>query len=41
MGGGPDQGRIASEGNAYLDREFPELDRIREARITREWPGER
>jgi peptidyl-prolyl cis-trans isomerase A (cyclophilin A) len=40
-GRGPDQGRIASEGNAYLDRDFPQLDRIRQARITREWPGER
>lgn len=32
-GGGPDQGRIASEGNAYLTREFPRLDFIRRARI--------
>lgn len=38
-GSGPDQGRIADEGNAYLDREFPKLDRIRQARITREWPA--
>ena len=27
-GRGPDQGRIQSEGNSYLDREFPKLDRI-------------
>lgn len=39
MGGGPDQAMIAREGNAYLDREFPRLDAIRGARITREWPG--
>jgi peptidyl-prolyl cis-trans isomerase A (cyclophilin A) len=39
MGRGPDQSRIASEGNAYLDRVFPELDRIRQARVTREWPS--
>ena len=39
MGRGPDQSRIASEGNAYLDRDFPLLDRIRQARITAEWPA--
>ncbi len=38
MGSGPDQSRIAAEGNAYLDRDFPDLDRIRQARVTREWP---
>jgi peptidyl-prolyl cis-trans isomerase A (cyclophilin A) len=27
-GKGPDQSRIQSEGNAYLDRDFPKLDRI-------------
>jgi peptidyl-prolyl cis-trans isomerase A (cyclophilin A) len=27
-GQGPSQERLASEGNAYLDREFPKLDRI-------------
>jgi peptidyl-prolyl cis-trans isomerase A (cyclophilin A) len=27
-GDGPDQSRIQLEGNAYLDREFPKLDRI-------------
>jgi peptidyl-prolyl cis-trans isomerase A (cyclophilin A) len=32
-GDGPGQDRIASEGNAYLDREFPKLDRILSARI--------
>ena len=28
VGTGPDQHRIESEGNEYLDREFPKLDRI-------------
>lgn len=28
-----DQSRIVAEGNAYLDREFPELDRLIDARI--------
>jgi peptidyl-prolyl cis-trans isomerase A (cyclophilin A) len=32
-GMGPDQGRIQSEGNAYLDREFPKLDRLRSASL--------
>ena len=32
-GGGPDQGRIQSEGNAYLNQSFPRLDFIRRARI--------
>ncbi|MEP7382858.1 MAG: peptidylprolyl isomerase [Gemmatimonadota bacterium] len=32
-GFGPDQARIMSEGNAYLEREFPKLDFIRTARI--------
>jgi len=32
-GRGPDQGRIEAEGNAYLEREFPELDQIRRATI--------
>jgi len=32
-GMGPDQGRIQSEGNTYLDREFPKLDRIRRASL--------
>jgi peptidyl-prolyl cis-trans isomerase A (cyclophilin A) len=32
-GRGPDQGRIQREGNAYLEKEFPDLDWIRSARI--------
>lgn len=32
-GTGPRQDRIESEGNAYLDQEFPRLDRILSARI--------
>ena len=32
-GNGPDQGRIQSEGNAYLRAEFPDLDYITEATI--------
>ena len=32
-GNGPDQGRIASQGNAYLTQNFPKLDFIRKARI--------
>lgn len=35
MGGGPDQQRIVMEGNAYLERDFPELDYIVRARIER------
>jgi peptidyl-prolyl cis-trans isomerase A (cyclophilin A) len=35
-GQGPDQDRIAAEGNAYLEREFPRLDQVREARVVRE-----
>ena len=31
----PDQARIASDGNAYLKREFPRLDYIQSARIVR------
>jgi len=30
---GPDQGRIAAEGKAYLDKNFPMLDSIKTARI--------
>jgi peptidyl-prolyl cis-trans isomerase A (cyclophilin A) len=33
MGGGPAQSRIESEGNAYLEREFPKLDYIKKATI--------
>ena len=36
-GRGPLQGRIASEGNAYLIREFPKLDYIVSARVVQEW----
>jgi peptidyl-prolyl cis-trans isomerase A (cyclophilin A) len=32
-GKGPDQGRIQTEGNAYLNKEFPQLDYIKSARI--------
>ena len=32
-GRGPDQGRIQREGNAYLEREFPELDWVRSATL--------
>jgi peptidyl-prolyl cis-trans isomerase A (cyclophilin A) len=33
QGRGPSQGRIQSEGNAYLMRDFPELDFVKEATI--------
>jgi peptidyl-prolyl cis-trans isomerase A (cyclophilin A) len=36
-GKGPDQGRIAREGNAYLRKEFPQLDFIITARVGEEW----
>lgn len=36
-GQGPDQARITREGNAYLDRDFPALDAVQRARISREW----
>ena len=32
-GRGPEQGRIQAEGNAYLERAFPELDQVRRATI--------
>ena len=32
-GKGPDQGRITAEGNAYLTKDFPNLDYIKTARI--------
>ena len=32
-GAGPEQGRLQSEGNAYLIREFPKLDYIKSATI--------
>jgi peptidyl-prolyl cis-trans isomerase A (cyclophilin A) len=34
-GAGPDQGRIQSQGNAYLDAQFPKLDAIKHAEIAR------
>jgi cyclophilin family peptidyl-prolyl cis-trans isomerase len=36
---GPSQDSIRVGGNAYLDRHFPLLDRILQARIVREWHG--
>jgi peptidyl-prolyl cis-trans isomerase A (cyclophilin A) len=35
QGAGPDQGRIQSQGNAYLDSQFPKLDAIKHAEIVR------
>jgi len=35
-GNGPDQGRIQTEGNAYLERDFPELDFIRSVTVETE-----
>jgi peptidyl-prolyl cis-trans isomerase A (cyclophilin A) len=32
-GGGPDQGRLQMEGNAYLKRDFPKLDVVNAARL--------
>ncbi len=34
-GNGPDQKRIESEGNGYLEKEFPKLDYIQSARVVR------
>lgn len=34
-GRGPDQGRIQSEGNVYLNRDFPQLDFVKHAEIVR------
>jgi cyclophilin family peptidyl-prolyl cis-trans isomerase len=36
-GKGPPQDSIARQGNAYLERGFPKLDYIKQARVTREW----
>ncbi len=33
MGKGPDQGRAQSEGNKYLEKDFPLLDAVKEAKI--------
>jgi peptidyl-prolyl cis-trans isomerase A (cyclophilin A) len=35
-GSGPDQGRIQAEGEAYLERDYPRLDRIIRTTILRE-----
>jgi peptidyl-prolyl cis-trans isomerase A (cyclophilin A) len=35
-GRGPSQGRIESEGNAYLNRDFPQLDSIITARVVKD-----
>ena len=35
-GKGPDQDRIAAEGNAYLERGFPKLDWIKRAEVVKE-----
>jgi len=32
-GNGPDQGRVQSQGNAYLTKDFPKLDFIKKATI--------
>ncbi len=32
-GQGPEQGRVQSEGNAYLEKEFPKLDAVKEAKL--------
>lgn len=32
-GPGPDQGRVQNEGNAYLGKEYPQLDYIKSARL--------
>lgn len=37
MGRGPDQDSIRIQGNAYLERAFPELDYIETAQVVREW----
>jgi peptidyl-prolyl cis-trans isomerase A (cyclophilin A) len=33
----PDQGRISTQGNAYLAHDFPKLDSIVTARVSQEW----
>jgi len=32
-GAGPDQGRVQSQGNAYLEKSFPKLDYVKTATI--------
>jgi len=34
-GAGPEQGRVQSEGNAYLTKDFPKLDYIKKASIAK------
>ena len=34
-GAGPEQGRVQAEGNAYLTKDFPKLDYIKKATITK------
>ncbi|MBX9927343.1 MAG: peptidylprolyl isomerase [Gemmatimonadaceae bacterium] len=40
-GQGPSQGKIASEGEAYLAKEFPKLDKLVTARVVQEWRAKR
>ena len=40
-GKGPEQGRIAREGNAYLREAFPKLDSVATARVARQWRDSR
>jgi peptidyl-prolyl cis-trans isomerase A (cyclophilin A) len=35
-GKGPNQDRLAAQGNGYLEREFPKLDYVRTAKVVRE-----
>lgn len=37
-GNGPDQRRMAAEGNAYLTKSYPKLDAIDSARVLQRWP---